>query len=112
MNSKREPLLPDIDNAHNAINSNIIKRMMISPEARDHNDTGGFLAASNGKQQQQQDECITSDIEILGSSGSIEIPQTQYLLNQIAHENNVTAETAHISELIAELGLDEAEIRD
>ncbi|KAK1137791.1 hypothetical protein K0M31_002285 [Melipona bicolor] len=51
MNSKREPLLPDIDDAHNAINSNIIKLTMISPEARDYNDAGGFLAASNGKQQ-------------------------------------------------------------
>ncbi|KAK1131993.1 hypothetical protein K0M31_016135 [Melipona bicolor] len=93
MNSKGEPLLPDIDDAHDANDSNIIKRTMNFPEARD---AGGFLAANYGKQQQQQDEYITSDIEILGSSDSIEIPQTQYLLNQTSHENNVTAETAHI----------------
>ncbi|KAK1137434.1 hypothetical protein K0M31_001944 [Melipona bicolor] len=68
---------------------------MISPTARDHNDAGGFHAANYGKQQ-QQNEYITPDNEILGSSHSIEIPQTQHLLNQISHENYVTAETAHI----------------
>ncbi|KOX72858.1 hypothetical protein WN51_00798 [Melipona quadrifasciata] len=58
------------------------------------NDAGGFLVANCGKQQQQQqDEYITSDNEILGSSHSIEIPQTPHLLNQTSHENNVTVET-------------------
>ncbi|KOX76035.1 hypothetical protein WN51_12522 [Melipona quadrifasciata] len=46
--------------------------------ARDHNDVGGFLAANYGKQQ--QDDCITSDNEILSSSHSIDILQMQYLL--------------------------------
>ncbi|KAK1137440.1 hypothetical protein K0M31_001950 [Melipona bicolor] len=92
MNSRREPLLPDIDDAHHANDSNIIKLTMISPEARDHNDAGGFLAANYGKQQQQD----KSDNEILGSSDSIEIPQTLHLLNQTSHVNYVTAEMVHI----------------
>ncbi|KAK1120878.1 hypothetical protein K0M31_011078 [Melipona bicolor] len=68
---------------------------MISQETRDHYDAGGFLAANYGKQQ-QQDKYITFDFEILGGSDSIEIPQTQYLLNQTSHKNNVTTETAHV----------------
>ncbi|KOX68705.1 hypothetical protein WN51_07417 [Melipona quadrifasciata] len=79
MNLKREPFLPDIDDAHHANDSNIIKRTMIIPEGRDHNDAGGFLAANYGKQQ-QQDDCTTSDSETLDSSHSINILQTQYLL--------------------------------
>ncbi|KAK1120927.1 hypothetical protein K0M31_010711 [Melipona bicolor] len=71
MNSRRESL-PDIDDAR-ANDSNIIKLTMISSESRD-NDAGGFLT-NYGKQQQQQDEYSTSD-KILGSSHSIEIPQT------------------------------------
>ncbi|KAK1137759.1 hypothetical protein K0M31_002253 [Melipona bicolor] len=67
---------------------------MITPEARNHNDAGGLLSANYDKQQ-HQDNCITSDNEILGSSHSIEILQTQYLL-KTSHENNVTAETVHI----------------
>ncbi|KAK1117386.1 hypothetical protein K0M31_016757 [Melipona bicolor] len=94
MNSRREPL-PDIDDAYHANNSNIIELTMITPEARDHNDAGGSLAANYGKQQ-QQDDYITSDNEVLGSSHYIEIPQTPHLLNQTSHENNVTAETDHI----------------
>ncbi|KAK1124493.1 hypothetical protein K0M31_006844 [Melipona bicolor] len=92
MNSKREPLLPDTDDVHHA--NDIIKLTMITPEARDRNDAGSFLAANYGKQQ-QQDDCITSDNEILDSSHNIEILQTQCLL-KTTHENNVTAETAHI----------------
>lgn len=35
--------------------------------------------------------------QILGTqTDSIEIPQTQYLLNQVSHENNVTGETIHV----------------
>ncbi|KOX79103.1 hypothetical protein WN51_09913 [Melipona quadrifasciata] len=49
MNLKREPFHPDIDDAHHANDSNIIKLTMIIPEGRDHN--GGFLAANYGKQQ-------------------------------------------------------------
>ncbi|KAK1123869.1 hypothetical protein K0M31_008554 [Melipona bicolor] len=64
---------------------------------RDYSDAGGFLAANYDKQQQQQqNEYITSNNEILGSSHSIEIPQTPRLLNQTSHENYMTAETAHI----------------
>ncbi|KAK1131976.1 hypothetical protein K0M31_016118 [Melipona bicolor] len=101
MNSKPELLLPDND-AHKRINSNIIKRTMISQEVRDHDHAGGILATSNGKQQ-QQDECVTSDHEILGSSDSIEIPQMQCLLNQVSHENNVTRETVHIQNSLPNL---------
>ncbi|KAK1120289.1 hypothetical protein K0M31_012649 [Melipona bicolor] len=98
MNSRREPLLPDIDDArhHQANDSNIIKLTIISLEGRGHNDADGFLAANYGKQQ-QQDDCITSDNEILGSSHSIEILQTQYLL-KTTYENYVTAETVHGSQ--------------
>ncbi|XP_076748731.1 lateral signaling target protein 2 homolog isoform X1 [Xylocopa sonorina] len=52
----------------------------------------------------QQDEFITTDItEILGSTNNIEIPQTQYLLNQVSHENNVTGETVHIQNSLPDL---------
>ncbi|KOX69102.1 hypothetical protein WN51_06505 [Melipona quadrifasciata] len=51
MNSKGESLPPDIDDAHNAIDSNIIKRTMISQETRERGDSGGILAASNGKRE-------------------------------------------------------------
>ncbi|KOX75172.1 hypothetical protein WN51_14319 [Melipona quadrifasciata] len=44
-----EPLLPDIDDAHYANDSNIIKLTMMTPEARDNNYAGGFLAANYGK---------------------------------------------------------------
>ncbi|KAK1137470.1 hypothetical protein K0M31_001979 [Melipona bicolor] len=67
----------------------------LDPLTGNHYEAGGFLAANYGKQQ-QQDKYITSDFEILGSSDSIEIPQTQYLLNQTSHENNMTTETAHV----------------
>ncbi|KAK1137443.1 hypothetical protein K0M31_001953 [Melipona bicolor] len=102
MNSKDEPLLPDIDDAHNPINSIIKRTMKLSQEACDHDDAGGILAASNGKQQ-QQDKCITSDHEILDSADSIEIPQTQCLLNQVWHENNVTHKAVHIQNSLPDL---------
>ncbi|KOX74781.1 hypothetical protein WN51_00388 [Melipona quadrifasciata] len=91
---KREPFHPDIDDAHHANDSNIIKLTMITSETPDHNDAGGFLAANYGKQQQQND-CITSDSEILDSLHNIEILETQCLV-KTTHENNVIAETAHI----------------
>ncbi|KOX76032.1 hypothetical protein WN51_12519 [Melipona quadrifasciata] len=88
MNSRRELPLPDINDAHHANDSDIIK-LIITPEARDHNDACGFPAANYGKQQ--QDDCITSDNEILSSSHSIEILQTQYLL-KISYVTYVTTE--------------------
>ncbi|CAK9796573.1 Lateral signaling target protein 2 homolog [Anthophora plagiata] len=52
----------------------------------------------------QQEEFMTSDIsEILGTTENIEIPQTQYLLNQVSHENNVTGETVHIQNSLPDL---------
>ncbi|XP_053994035.1 lateral signaling target protein 2 homolog isoform X1 [Hylaeus volcanicus] len=52
----------------------------------------------------QQEEFMTRDIsEMLGASGNIEIPQTQYLLNQVSHENNVTGETVHIQNSLPDL---------
>ncbi|XP_034189441.2 lateral signaling target protein 2 homolog isoform X1 [Osmia lignaria lignaria] len=52
----------------------------------------------------QQEEFIASDIsEILSGSENIEIPQTQYLLNQVSHENNVTVETVHIQNSLPDL---------
>ncbi|XP_076661321.1 uncharacterized protein LOC143365235 [Halictus rubicundus] len=50
MNSKDKPLFLDIDDAHNAINSNNLKQTMLSQEPRDHGDEG-ILAASNGKHE-------------------------------------------------------------
>ncbi|KOX76033.1 hypothetical protein WN51_12520 [Melipona quadrifasciata] len=85
MNSRREPLLPDIDDAHHA---NIIE--LITPEARDHNDAGGFLAANYGKQQ-QQDDCTTSDSEILDSSHSIDIFQTTSPHDESTQEQGTSA---------------------
>ncbi|XP_076664861.1 lateral signaling target protein 2 homolog isoform X2 [Andrena cerasifolii] len=56
-----------------------------------------------GQLHKQQDDFMTSDIsEILGSD-NIEIPQTQYLLNQVSHENNVTGETVHIQNSLPDL---------
>ena len=47
---------------------------------------------------------LSSDItQMLGSSEIIEIPQTQYLLNQVSHENNVTGETMHIQNSLPDL---------
>ncbi|XP_076668664.1 uncharacterized protein LOC143369097 [Andrena cerasifolii] len=50
MNSKEKPLFLEIDDAHNAINSNILKQAIISQDPRDHEDDG-ILAASNGKHE-------------------------------------------------------------
>ncbi|KOX74416.1 hypothetical protein WN51_00319 [Melipona quadrifasciata] len=46
---RENPLFSDIDYAHHAIDSNIIKRTMISHEARERDDAGGILATSNSK---------------------------------------------------------------
>ncbi|XP_076632623.1 lateral signaling target protein 2 homolog isoform X1 [Colletes latitarsis] len=58
----------------------------------------------NNHLHKQQDEFMTTDIsEMLGGSENIEIPQTQYLLNQVSHENNVTGETVHIQNSLPDL---------
>ncbi|CAD1479998.1 unnamed protein product, partial [Heterotrigona itama] len=62
MNSKDKPLFLDMDDAHNAINSNILKQTMISQEARDHDDDGGILAASNGKHENGDADYDYSDL--------------------------------------------------
>lgn len=53
----------------------------------------------------QNDEAyLNPDIsEILGGSESIEISQTQYLLNQVSHENNVTGEGLHIQNSLPDI---------
>lgn len=57
-----------------------------------------------GQLRKQQEDFMSSDIsEILGGSDNIEIPQTQYLLNQVSHENNVTGETVHIQNSLPDL---------
>ncbi|KOX76027.1 hypothetical protein WN51_12514 [Melipona quadrifasciata] len=92
MDSKREPLLPDIDDAHNAINSNIIQT---------DDDLSG-----NARPQRPCSSSRMSASRLTSTkygSSDIKIPQTQYLLNQIAHENNVTAETAHIQNSLSDL---------
>ncbi|KAK1124377.1 hypothetical protein K0M31_006741 [Melipona bicolor] len=61
MDSKGEPLLPDIDDAHNAIDSNIIKQT-ISQEARERDDAGGILAASNSKHENGDVDYDYSDL--------------------------------------------------
>ncbi|XP_076230801.1 lateral signaling target protein 2 homolog isoform X2 [Calliopsis andreniformis] len=58
----------------------------------------------DGQLHKQQEDFMTSDIsEILGGSDNIEIPQTQYLLNQVSHENNVAGETVHIQNSLPDL---------
>ncbi|XP_012146280.1 lateral signaling target protein 2 homolog isoform X2 [Megachile rotundata] len=55
-------------------------------------------------QLHKQEELTASDIsEILGTSENIEIPQTQYLLNQVSHENNVSVDTVHIQNSLPDL---------
>ncbi|XP_033350944.1 titin-like [Bombus vosnesenskii] len=61
MNSKDKPLFLDIDDAHNAINSNILKQAMISQESRNHDDAG-ILAASNGKHENGDADYDYSDL--------------------------------------------------
>lgn len=54
--------------------------------------------------EHQQNDFMTSDIsEILDGTENIEIPQTQYLLNQVSHENNVSGETMHIQNSLPDL---------
>lgn len=60
MNSKDKPLFMDIDDAHNAINSNILKQSMISQEPRDDDDA--ILAASNGKHENGDTDYDYSDL--------------------------------------------------
>ncbi|KOC64583.1 Protein phosphatase 1E [Habropoda laboriosa] len=68
MNSKDKPFL-DIDDAHNATNSNILKQTVISQEPhdrdrdrdRDHEDDG-ILAASNGKHENGDADYDNSDL--------------------------------------------------
>ncbi|XP_076182205.1 lateral signaling target protein 2 homolog isoform X2 [Ptiloglossa arizonensis] len=58
----------------------------------------------NNHLHKQQEDFMSTDIsEILGGSDNIEIPQTQYLLNQVSHENNVTGETVHIQNSLPDL---------
>lgn len=61
MNSKEKPLFLDIDDAHNAINSNILKQAIISQEPRDQDDDG-ILAASNGKHENGDTDYDYSDL--------------------------------------------------
>ncbi|CAL7947094.1 unnamed protein product [Xylocopa violacea] len=61
MNSKDKPLFLGIDDAHNAINSNILKQSMIAQEPRDHEDDG-ILAASNGKHENGDADYDYSDL--------------------------------------------------
>ncbi|XP_054001388.1 serine-rich adhesin for platelets-like [Hylaeus anthracinus] len=60
MNSKDKPLFLDMDDAHNAINSNILKQTMLSQETRDRDD--GILAASNGKHENGDADYDYSDL--------------------------------------------------
>ncbi|XP_076755861.1 uncharacterized protein LOC143426346 isoform X4 [Xylocopa sonorina] len=61
MNSKDKPMFLGIDDAHNAINSNILKQSMIGQEPRDHEDDG-ILAASNGKHENGDADYDYSDL--------------------------------------------------
>ncbi|CAK9820431.1 Protein phosphatase 1E [Anthophora plagiata] len=67
MNSKDKPLFLDIDDAHNAINSNILKQTVISQESRDRDrnrdhEDDGILAASNGKHENGDADYDYSDL--------------------------------------------------
>ncbi|XP_031847675.1 lateral signaling target protein 2 homolog isoform X2 [Nomia melanderi] len=75
----------------------------LTVHARDSADSDTQLA-DESESGQQQDDFMTADIsEILVGSENIEIPQTQYLLNQVSHENNVSGETMHIQNSLPDL---------
>ncbi|XP_034944155.1 lateral signaling target protein 2 homolog [Chelonus insularis] len=51
-----------------------------------------------------EDDLFSTDIsQILGTIDNIEIPQTQYLLNQVSHENNVTDDTVQIENSLPDM---------
>ncbi|XP_043504348.1 lateral signaling target protein 2 homolog [Polistes fuscatus] len=52
----------------------------------------------------QEENFLTPDIsQMLADSENVEILQSQYLLNQVSHENNVTGETVHIQNSLPDL---------
>ncbi|XP_015585558.1 uncharacterized protein LOC107263156 isoform X2 [Cephus cinctus] len=59
---------------------------------------------SRNNSMENDEDYTNSDItQILGSTDIIEIPQTQYLLNQVSHENNVSGETIHIQNSLPDM---------
>ncbi|XP_033231904.1 lateral signaling target protein 2 homolog isoform X2 [Belonocnema kinseyi] len=67
-------------------------------------DSSSSSGQENYVHREGVDNYLSSDItQMLGSSESIEVPQTQYLLNQVSHENNVTGETVHIQNSLPDL---------
>lgn len=76
----------------------------------DNNTVQERPSSSDSHQEQndnsrRNDNFISSDIsQILGTSDNIEIPQTQYLLNQVSHENNVvTGETINVENSLPDM---------
>ncbi|XP_076643191.1 lateral signaling target protein 2 homolog isoform X1 [Halictus rubicundus] len=75
-----------------------------SPVAQASPENSASIVDEAQLSEQQQNDFMTSDIsEILDGSENIEIPQTQYLLNQVSHENNVSGETMHIQNSLPDL---------
>jgi len=70
----------------------------VAAERSDAAESGASNTAEDAPRN--EDNFITLDVTQMleGCSDNIEIPQTQYLLNQVARENNMDGETAHISE--------------
>nr|KAF7413177.1 hypothetical protein H0235_013028 [Vespula pensylvanica] len=59
---------------------------------------------STSEINRQEENFLTPDIsQMLADSENVEILQSQYLLNQVSHENNVTGETVHIQNSLPDL---------
>ncbi|KYN41801.1 Lateral signaling target protein 2 like protein [Trachymyrmex septentrionalis] len=63
-------------------------------------DVAGTSASNTIKDIREEETFITPDLTKMFEecSDNIEIPQTQYLLNQVTHENTTDTEATHISE--------------
>ncbi|XP_063978427.1 lateral signaling target protein 2 isoform X1 [Diachasmimorpha longicaudata] len=73
----------------------------VDPVQSENPDSGDFGAEEGDR---SGEGFLSPDIsQILGASGNIEIPQTQYLLNQVSHENNVTGETIHVDNSLPDM---------
>ncbi|KAK2576685.1 hypothetical protein KPH14_005346 [Odynerus spinipes] len=85
-------------------NGNKEERENVESRAESAGD-GIFRAVeSTSEINRQEENFLTPDIsQMLADSENVEILQSQYLLNQVSHENNVTGETVHIQNSLPDL---------